>query len=123
MGIAMPNATVIVQNNAAPPEALGPATSTRTFLRSVGGSLGIAVSGGVTTATLREEAARLPSTLRLAEILERGTAAFAHLSSGQQQQLADVYRHAIHASLVTGGFVMGLALLITLWLVRTMRRA
>ncbi|WP_138473512.1 MFS transporter, partial [Poseidonocella sp. HB161398] len=51
MGIAMPNATAIVQN-AVPRDSIGVATSTMSFLRSMGGTLGVAVSGGVMAAGL-----------------------------------------------------------------------
>jgi hypothetical protein len=46
LGIAMPIYTVIVQN-AVPVERLGVVTSATTFFRSIGGTVGIAVLGGV----------------------------------------------------------------------------
>lgn len=44
MGLGMPNATVVVQN-AVPPGKLGIATASMSFLRALGGAVGVALSG------------------------------------------------------------------------------
>jgi Na+/melibiose symporter-like transporter len=46
MGLGMPNATVVVQN-AVPPARLGIATAAMSFLRALGGAVGVALSGSV----------------------------------------------------------------------------
>jgi EmrB/QacA subfamily drug resistance transporter len=51
LGPSMSVFTVVVQN-AAPPERLGTATSTLTFLRQVGGAIGLAVAGTVFSQSL-----------------------------------------------------------------------
>ncbi len=56
MGLIMPNVTTAVQNAVAP-EIVGVATSTLAFFRSLGGALGVAVSGMILAVTLH---ARLP---------------------------------------------------------------
>ncbi|MGD1052812.1 MAG: MDR family MFS transporter, partial [Candidatus Dormibacteria bacterium] len=68
IGPSMSVFTVVIQN-AAPRERLGTATSTLTFLRQVGGMVGLAVAGTVFTQALSTQmpkqlsAARLPSQL------------------------------------------------------------
>lgn len=111
MGIGMPNATVVVQN-AVPARALGAATATMSFIRSLGGSLGVALSGGVMALALHKQLAALPEKIDVSTLAERGMAAIHQMSALQQAQLVDAYRSAIGASLVTGGGIMMLAFLL-----------
>jgi len=115
MGIGMPNATVVVQN-AVPRQALGAATATMSFIRSLGGSLGVALSGGVMALALRRHLAALPEKIDIGTLAERGLAAIHQMSSLEQAQLIDAYRGAIGASLMTGGGIMMLALLLVVHL-------
>ena len=64
-GLGMPNAVVIVQN-AVDRSALGVATASMSFLRSLGSSLGVALSGCVMHFTLVALAGEARTTLRLA---------------------------------------------------------
>lgn len=64
-GLGMPNAVVIVQN-AVDRSTLGIATASMSFLRSLGGSLGVALSGCIMHFTLVTLAGQARTSLRLA---------------------------------------------------------
>ena len=64
-GLGMPNAVVIIQNSV-DRSVLGIATASMSFLRSLGGSLGVALSGCVMHFTLATSAAQTKTALRLA---------------------------------------------------------
>jgi EmrB/QacA subfamily drug resistance transporter len=64
VGPTMSVFTVVIQN-AAPPERLGTATSTLTFLRQVGGAIGLAIAGSVFSQNL---ASQLPVQLGAAHL-------------------------------------------------------
>lgn len=117
MGVGMPNATVVVQN-AVPASALGAATATMSFVRSLGGSLGVALSGGVMAWTLRRQLAALPSHIDIAALLEHGVGAIRQIPPVLRGDLVGAYRHAIGASLITGGGMMFVAFLLVLRLAR-----
>lgn len=117
MGIGMPNATVIVQS-AVPQAVLGTATASMSFVRSLGGSLGAALSGGIMTLVLKHQIANLPASFDTAALLDRGMAAIAQLPVIQQTRIVAIYRSAIGASLVAGGMVMFVGFLLVLSLVR-----
>ena len=51
LGLVMPNLTVAIQNAVARDE-LGISTSTNSFMRSLGGSFGVAVAGAIVAAAL-----------------------------------------------------------------------
>ncbi len=87
MGMGMPNTIVVVQN-AVPRERLGVATSTMSFLRSLGGLLGVAISGSVMSSRL---------------------AAYAGHTGGGKGLIAADYQQAIAASFTAGALVMALA--------------
>jgi EmrB/QacA subfamily drug resistance transporter len=59
IGLAMQVIVLAVQNDA-PPGHMGVATSTATFFRSMGGSLGVALFGAIFSARLAHELAALP---------------------------------------------------------------
>jgi len=60
IGLVMQVLVLAVQN-AAPPKDVGVATSTATFFRSMGGSLGVALFGAIFASRLNDELAKLPS--------------------------------------------------------------
>ncbi|GJH12747.1 MFS transporter [Caballeronia novacaledonica] len=105
MGIGMPNATVIVQNSV-PERMLGSATATMSFVRSLGGSLGVALSGGIMAFVLKREMSDLSASLDAQAPLDHGIAAIAQMSASQQAQIVAIYRAAIGASLIAGGLLM-----------------
>jgi EmrB/QacA subfamily drug resistance transporter len=59
IGLVMQVVVLVVQNDA-PPRDIGVATSTATFFRSMGGSLGVALFGAIFAARLAHELERLP---------------------------------------------------------------
>jgi len=85
IGPSMSVFTVVVQN-AAPRERLGTATSTLTFLRQVGGAIGLAVAGTVFSQNLSSQ---LPKQLAAAHL---PSALTAHISGGtfSQNNIAQV---------------------------------
>ncbi|GAB5101318.1 hypothetical protein YK56LOC_70350 [Caballeronia sp. HLA56] len=105
MGIGMPNATVIVQNSV-PERLLGSATATMSFVRSLGGSLGVALSGGIMTLVLRHRLADLARSFDVQALLDHGMTAIAQMSASQQALVVGIYREAIGATLVAGGVLM-----------------
>lgn len=116
MGIGMPNATVIVQN-AVPLKVMGAATAGLSFCRSLGAALGVAVAGGIMSYTLRQQLAELPPALQSMSLtLPQGLGAAAQ-SAADVEQLTELYRTAISASLLAGGAVMTIAWLLVLSLV------
>jgi EmrB/QacA subfamily drug resistance transporter len=113
MGIGMPNATVIVQNSV-PERVLGAATATMGFVRSLGASLGVAMSGGIMAFVLKREIAGLPASFDTQALLDHGMAAIAQMSALQQAQIEAAYRAAIGASLIAGGVLMFIGFLTVL---------
>lgn len=105
MGIGMPNATVIVQSAVAD-RVLGAATATMAFVRSLGGSFGVAVSGGIMTFVLNRRIEELGSAVDTQALLDQGIGAIAKLPVEQQETIVGIYRAAIGASLVAGGILM-----------------
>ena len=62
IGLVMQVIVLVVQNDA-PPRDIGVATSTATFFRSMGGSLGVALFGAIFASRLAHELERLPPEL------------------------------------------------------------
>ncbi|KAF1047284.1 MDR family MFS transporter [Xylophilus sp.] len=108
MGVGMPNATVIVQN-AVPRGQLGAATATMSFLRSLGGVAGVAVSGAVMGGVLQWRWPGGTLGASAAAWSEGGLSALAGLAPAAQHGVLDAYRLAIGASFAVGGLVMLLA--------------
>ncbi|WP_227023711.1 MDR family MFS transporter [Martelella soudanensis] len=115
MGIAMPNATAIVQN-AVPKESVGTATASMSFLRSLGGALGVAVSGGVMASGLNSGLAHLLGTADVQTIINGGMEAVSDLPAALRPAIEAAFRHAIAGSFEIGGSVMTLALIVALTL-------
>ncbi|GAO00859.1 ABC transporter multidrug permease [Komagataeibacter xylinus NBRC 13693] len=122
MGIGMPNATVIIQNSV-PPDMLGIATAMMAFIRSLGGSLGVALSGGVMALTLQGRLYALPEKIDVAAFLEKGMAAVQGLSPAMHLQVREAYKAAISASLSVSSSFMLLAFLMIVGLMTHGRRA
>jgi EmrB/QacA subfamily drug resistance transporter len=117
MGLVMPNLITAIQN-AVPMEDLGTATSTSSFFRSLGGAVGVAISGAVVTYELHDflTAVMAGSPADIQFLLERGTQQMAGLSVVQQGAVVDAYRHAISAAFFTGAVLSGIAFAIVLFL-------
>ena len=104
----MPNATVIIQN-AVPARSLGIATAMMSFIRSLGGALGVALSGGVMALVLQHRLDALPGRVDATAILQKGMTALGTLPPALQGQVGTAYRGAISASLSVRGSFMCLA--------------
>lgn len=111
MGIAMPNATVMIQNSV-PSGSLGIATAMMSFIRSLGGSLGVALSGGVMALTLQSRLGALPEKVDVSDFLAKGMAAIRTLSPVMHSEVTQAYKGAISASLSVSSSFMFLAFLL-----------
>ena len=90
----MPTLTVVIQN-AVPRGDLGVATSGMSFLRSLGGSVGVALSGGIMTARLH---ALLPKDLPNfggGSLLDAGVQQIGTLPEALRGSVLSAYQHAI----------------------------
>jgi EmrB/QacA subfamily drug resistance transporter len=110
-GFVMPIMTTALQNIVARPD-LGTATSVSAFLRSLGGALGVALSGAVVTARLHM---LLPPSFN-ASGLTRLTASFATTNPAAHRLVTEAYRHAIATTFFTGAALAALAFVIVLGL-------
>jgi EmrB/QacA subfamily drug resistance transporter len=111
LGLVMPNLTTAIQN-AVPQQDLGVATSAASFFRSLGGALGVALSGAWMTARLHR---LLPAEASVGSgAVERSIAAISALPEPQRSAVVHAYRHAIGSSFLLGAAVAGLGLLIVL---------
>ena len=104
LGLVMPNLTTAIQN-AVPPEDLGVATSAASFFRSLGGALGVALSGAWMTARLHrllppQEAASLGGGA-----VDRSIAAISALPEAQRTLVVHAYRQAIGSTFLLGAAV------------------
>lgn len=117
-GFVMPIMTMALQN-AVPRKDLGAATSVSAFLRSLGGALGVALSGAVVTARLHT---LLPSNLHVESLTQlpgQGTLA----GTAAHHIVAEAYRHAIATTFFTGSALAALAFVIVLALPESPLRA
>lgn len=122
MGIGMPNATVIIQN-AVPGNMLGIATAMMSFIRSLGGSLGVALSGGVMALTLQHRLYALPEKIDVPAFLEKGMVALQTLSPAMHEEVREAYKGSISASLSVSSSFMFLAFLMIVGLMVRKARA
>ncbi len=111
LGLVMPNLTTAIQNAVAPQD-LGVATSAASFFRSLGGALGVALSGAWMTLQLH----RLlpPQSASLGSAVENSISAISALPDAERALVLHAYRHAIGSTFLLGAAVAGLGLLIVL---------
>jgi EmrB/QacA subfamily drug resistance transporter len=117
LGLVMPNLTVAIQNSVERP-MLGVATSVSAFMRSLGGALGVAVSGAVVAVRLRS---LLPVSWTQPNAtgsspLEMGVQQISRIPAAQREVLVHAYRHAIATTFLTGAAIAALAFGIVLLL-------
>jgi EmrB/QacA subfamily drug resistance transporter len=110
-GFVMPTMTTALQNVVSR-EDLGTATSVSAFLRSLGGALGVAISGAVVTARLHM---LLPPSVHL-ESMTTLPAAQPRIAPAAHHLVTEAYRHAIATTFFTGAALAALAFIITLGL-------
>ena len=103
MGIAMPSATVLIQN-AVPAARLGVATATMGFLRSLGAVLGAGISGAAMAGWL---AGRAPSDIASVDILD-----ILARPAAERLPIIHAYGAAIAFSMALSAAVMVAALLL-----------
>jgi EmrB/QacA subfamily drug resistance transporter len=108
MGMGMPNLTTAVQN-AVDYKELGAATGAMTFVRSLGGAVGVAASGALL-------AARLAGPVDVEAMTRDGAAALAALTQEQHAMLSEAYRTALTGCFTLSGLVMSAAFLLVLGL-------
>jgi EmrB/QacA subfamily drug resistance transporter len=103
-GFVMPIMTMALQN-VVQREDLGSATSVSAFLRSLGGALGVAISGAVVTARLH---GLLPPGIHL-ESMTRLPGTAIVTDPAKHQLIVEAYRHAIATTFFTGSALAALA--------------
>jgi EmrB/QacA subfamily drug resistance transporter len=117
LGLVMPNLTVALQNSIGRGD-MGVATSVSSFIRSLGGALGVAVAGAVVATRLRHllpPGWTMPDAAR-PSLLEMGVQQISLIPRGQHEVLLDAYRHAIATTFMTGAGIAALAFAIVLFL-------
>ncbi len=115
MGMGMPNLTTAVQNAVAHRE-LGAATGTMTFMRSLGGALGVAASGTIMTARLAAGLGAGGGRLDVGALTARGMQALSGFTPAQQAQVGSAYRTALTGCFLLSGVVMTAAFILVLGL-------
>ena len=108
IGLVMQVLVLVVQNDA-DPRNIGVATSTATFFRSMGGSLGVALFGTVFATRLSDQLAHLPREVAasLGGGVHLSPAAARALPAAVHDQFLQAFAHALH-----GVFLFGTALAI-----------
>jgi hypothetical protein len=115
MGMGMPNLTTAVQNAVAQSE-LGAATGSMSFLRSLGGALGVATSGAIMSARLATTFAGKDGRMDPGLLIDGAGQAFARLAPGQHAAIADVYRAALTGCFLLSCVVMTAAFVLVMGL-------
>lgn len=113
MGMGMPNLTTAVQNAVAHKE-LGAATGAMTFVRSLGGALGVAASGTIMSARLAS--AFTAAGLDMRSLTEHRMQALSHITALQQAAVGSAYRTALTGCFLLSGVVMTVAFVLVLGL-------
>jgi MFS family permease len=117
LGLVMPNLTVAIQNSVERAD-LGAATSVSSFIRSLGGALGVAAAGAVVAIRLRQflPASWTQTTTSGSSLLELGVQQIASLPADQHALLLNAYRHAVATTFLTGAGAAALAFTVVLFL-------
>jgi MFS family permease len=115
MGMGMPNLTTAVQNAVAHRE-LGAATGAMSFVRSLGGALGVATSGTIMSSRLASAMSAGGGSLDLGALTAHGVQAMTHLAPAVQAGISNAYRTALTGCFLLSGIVMTTAFLLVLGL-------
>jgi EmrB/QacA subfamily drug resistance transporter len=113
MGMGMPNLTTAVQNAVVHRE-LGAATGAMSFVRSLGGALGVAASGTIMTTRLADAFATAGLDVR--SLTEHRLQALSHFTAAQQAAVGTAYRTALTGCFLLSAVVMTLAFFLVLGL-------
>jgi hypothetical protein len=119
MGMGMPNLTTAVQNAVAHRE-LGAATGAMSFVRSLGGALGVAASGTIMSVRLADAFAAAGLDVRA---LTAHRMTLLHFTPVQQEAVGTAYRTALTGCFLLSGVVMTLAFVLVLGLPEIMLRS
>lgn len=114
-GMVMPNLTVAIQN-AVDHRVLGVATATSAYFRSLGGAVGVAVAGAITTARLQSLAGAAGGDLSGEGGGSFSLQAITTMAPEARAAFIAAYRGAIASTMVTGGVVALVAFAILLGL-------
>jgi EmrB/QacA subfamily drug resistance transporter len=101
IGVSFPNLTTAIQNAVERPD-LGVATATSAFFRSLGGAVGVAVSGAILTARLQ---ALMPGGIRNAGL-------GSDMPAADHAVMVFAYRHALATTFLAGGAVAAIACIV-----------
>jgi EmrB/QacA subfamily drug resistance transporter len=109
---------ILVAQNDAPPQDIGTATSSATFFRSIGGSVGVAIFGAIFASRLTSGLAGLGGETVARLDLSPGAvqidpAAVEALPAGPRTAFLDVFVHALHGAFVWGVVFSALAFLLS----------
>jgi EmrB/QacA subfamily drug resistance transporter len=107
IGLVMPNLTTAIQNAVERTE-LGGATAAAAFFRSLGGALGVALSGAVLASHLKG----LPAGMQAAE----GVAEIASLPEAQRATILAAYRAGLSGAFAVGAAIAAVGLTAVLFL-------
>ena len=101
IGVSFPNLTTAIQNAVDRPD-LGVATATSAFFRSLGGAVGVAMSGAILTARLQ---ALMPGGIRDAGL-------GSDMPAADHAVMVFAYRHALATTFLAGGVVAAIACIV-----------
>jgi EmrB/QacA subfamily drug resistance transporter len=117
IGMLMPVLVLVAQNSASPRD-IGAATSTATFFRSIGGSVGVAVFGAIFAARLGSEIARLVPRGSLGHVDSRtllgSPAVMKQLPASVRDPLMHAFSNSLHTVFLAGVGFTACAFLLTL---------
>jgi MFS family permease len=108
IGLVMPTLTTAIQN-AVQRNVLGGATATAAFFRSLGGALGVALSGAVLAAHLRTVPGGLLSAAG-------GVGQIARMATQQRAVVVGAYRAGLSGAFVVGAVIAALGFTVVLFL-------
>src|SRR5262249_54763909 len=113
LGLVMPNLTTAIQNAVAPQD-LAVATSAASFFRSLGGALGVALSGTWMTWRLPRLLPAQDASSVGNSAVDRSSSPTSALPAAERAVVVHAYRHAIGSTFLLGAVVAALGLLIVL---------
>jgi MFS family permease len=117
IGTVMP-VLVLVAQNSSPPRDIGAATSTATFSRSIGGSVGVAVFGAIFAARLTDEIAKLLPAGGLRGFDPHSVlgspGAIKRLPDAIHEPLLHAFSNALQTVFIWGAMLSAVAFLLTL---------
>ena len=122
MGMGMPNLTTAVQNAVAYAE-LGAATGAMSFIRSLGGAVGVATAGAVMSSRLAASASGAGGAPDVRRLIGQDMQGLSSITAAQHQAIAHAYRTALTGCFLLSGVVMTGAFLLVLGLPEIMLRS